>query len=77
MAFAKFKEQSLLKRFQKELRNAPETRTPNAKEIHSVAILTNEALYSSVDIVNQVKSNIESVRTVQIYSYKNFKKNKC
>jgi hypothetical protein len=74
MAFAKFKEQSLLKRFQKELRNAPETRTPNAKEIHSVAILTNEVLYSSVDIVNQVKSNIKSVRTVQIYSYKNFKK---
>ncbi|WP_347174717.1 DUF6913 domain-containing protein [Polaribacter uvawellassae] len=74
MAFGKFKQKSLLKKFKKELNLIPETRTPNSKEIHSVAILTNNKLYEEIDISEHVKSRIESVRNVHIYSYRAFKK---
>ncbi len=74
MAFGKFKKQSLLKRFQKELKLIPETRTPNSKEIHSVAILTNNELFEEIDIAEHVKSSLASVRNVHIYSYRVFKK---
>jgi hypothetical protein len=74
MAFGKFKKQTLLKKFKRELKLIPETRTPNAKEIHSVAILTNNALYVEMDIAEHVISSIESVRNVHIYSYRAFKK---
>lgn len=74
MAFRRFKEQSLLKKFQKELSLIPETRTPNAKEIHSVAILTNNALFEEFDIAECVKNNLESVRNVHIYSFRAYKK---
>lgn len=74
MALGKFKEQSLNKRFQKELKKVPESRTPIAKEIHSVAILTNQEIFNEVDIVHEIKHQIDSIRTVQIYCYRNFKK---
>jgi hypothetical protein len=74
MAFGRFKEQALLKKFKKELSLIPETRTPNSKEINSVAILTNNKLFEEFDIAEHVKSNIESVRNVHIYSYRAFKK---
>ena len=74
MAFGKFKEQALLKKFQKELNLIPDIRTPNSKEIHSVAILTNNALFEEIDIEEQIKNSIESVRNVHIYSYKKYKK---
>jgi len=74
MAFGNFKEKSLLKKFQKELDLIPETRTPNKKKIHSVAILIDNQLYSKVEVVDHVKSSIECVRNVHVYSFKNFKK---
>jgi len=74
MAFGRFKEHSLLKKFQKELNLIPETRTPNSKEIYSVAILTSNTLFEQIDIAEQLKNNIESVRKVQIYSYRTYKK---
>jgi hypothetical protein len=74
MVFGKFREQTLLKKFQKELSLIPETRTPNSKEIHSVAILTNNELFDEFDIAQLVKSSIDSVRNVHIYSYRTFKK---
>ena len=69
MAFGKFKEQSLLKKFQKELNLIPETRTPNSKKIHSVAILTSNNLYEEIAISDRIKELIEVVRNVHIYSY--------
>ncbi|MFT5761630.1 MAG: hypothetical protein ACI8WA_000747 [Polaribacter sp.] len=74
MAFGKFKEQFLFKKFQKELNLTPETRTPNSKEIHSVAILTSNKLHEEIDIAEHVKNSIESVRNVHVYCYRAHKK---
>ncbi len=74
MAFRKFKEYSLLKKINKELKSIPESRTPNSKKIHSVAILTSNDIFNEVDIVAQVKNNFDTVRNVHIYSFRNYKK---
>ena len=74
MLLGKFKEKSLYKSFHKKLNQMPDTRAPNSKEIHSVAILTTDKISSEIDIVNEIKSNFETVRNVHIYSFKKFKK---
>lgn len=74
MAFGKFKEQFIFRKFQKELSLIPETRTPNSKEIHSVAILTSNKLYEEIDIAEYLKNSIESVKNVHVYSYRAYKK---
>ena len=74
MALEKLRKQFLLKKFQKELRLIPETRTPNAKQIHSVAILTTQELYEEIDLAELIQYNIKSVRSVQVYYFKTFRK---
>ena len=74
MAFGKFRERSLMKKYKKELTLIPESRTPNSKEIHSVAILTSNDLYETIDIAEHIKSSVHSVRNVHIYSFRKYKK---
>lgn len=74
MAFGKIKRQFLVNKFHKELKSIPETRTPNSKKIHSVAILTTHHLNDELDIAEKITSNIESVRNVHIYSFRPYKK---
>ena len=74
MPFGKFREQTLLKKFQKELSLIPEIRTPNSKEIHSVAILTDVKISDEINIAEKVKEGLASVRTTQVYHYRAFKK---
>jgi len=74
MLLGKLKEQSLYKNFQKKLLKIPDARTPISKEIHSVAIITTASLSVELDIVNEIKSNIKSVRNVHIYAFRKFKK---
>jgi len=74
MAFKKIKEYYLSKKIIKELKSIPESRTPNSKKIHSVAILTSNDIYNKVDIVTQIKENFDSVRNVHIYSFRDYNK---
>jgi len=74
MALEKLRKQFLLKKFQKELSLIPETRTPNSKQIHSVAILTTQELFEEIDIAELIHYNIKSVRSVQVYYFKAFRK---
>lgn len=74
MPFGKFKEQSLLKKFEKELRLIPDTRTPNEKKIHSVAILTDVKISDEINIAEKVREGLASVRTTQVYHYRVFNK---
>ena len=74
MPLGKLKQQSLLKHFKKELKKLPETRTPNQKKIHSVAILTTEVISSEINIAKYLKESIDSVRNIHIYSYRKYKK---
>jgi hypothetical protein len=73
MPLRKFKEQFLSKNFQKRLKEIPDARTPISKEIHSVAILTIDALSDELALVDEVKSNFKSVRNVHIYCFRKFK----
>lgn len=74
MPIGKFKEQSLRKKLQKRLNALPDSRTPNSKKIHSVAILTNNDISVNIDITNEVKNHFEDVRNIHIYSYRKYKK---
>ena len=74
MPFGKFKGQSLLKKFEKELKLIPEARTPNDKKIHSVAILTDVKISDEIDLSEKIKTGIDSVRNIQIYNYRVFNK---
>lgn len=74
MALEKLKKQILLKKFKKELNLYTETRTLNSKEIHSVAILTNDELFEAIDIAEQVKNGLKPVRNVQVYSFRKYNK---
>ena len=74
MAFRKIKKQFLSRRFQKELQLAPETKTQNRDEIHTVAILTTQEFYETMKLPSLIKEYISTVRTVQVYYYKPFKK---
>lgn len=73
MALEKLRKQFLLKKFQKELSTIPETRTPNSKQIHTVAILTTQELFEEIDLTEKVQYSINSVRSVQVYYFKTFK----
>lgn len=74
MAFLKFKENFLFKKYQKELQLLATSKTPNDREIHSVAILTTERLSYDLNLTEVIKEKLPSVRNVHIYSFRDYKK---
>jgi len=74
MLLGKFKEQYIRKSFQKKLHKIPDARTPVSKEMYSVAILTTVNFSSELDIINEIKNTFKSVRHVQMYAFRAFKK---
>ncbi len=72
MLLGKFKEQLLYKKLQKNIKELPEARTSSPKKIHSVGILITNEISSKIDLVEVVKAQVEDVRHVNIYSYRNY-----
>jgi hypothetical protein len=70
----KIKEHYLQKRLLKDLKNLPDSKTPNTAKIHSVGILTTNELSYAYNLVQKINEALPTVRNVHIYSYREFKK---
>ncbi|NVK52277.1 MAG: hypothetical protein HWD85_05030 [Flavobacteriaceae bacterium] len=74
MAFQKIKEKILLRKFQKELKGAPEIRNTSTKEIFNVGILTTQTYSEKNQLSEKLTSTIDTIRNVQVYSFKLYDK---
>jgi len=72
MNFKKIKKQFLQRKFNKILALEPDSKTPTTKKIISVGILTTDEISSRFNLPQKVKTSLEGVRNVHIFSLRDF-----
>ncbi|GGH00299.1 hypothetical protein GCM10011416_18450 [Polaribacter pacificus] len=75
MGFLKFKEQSIRKKFEKQLQTALQNHTTSAKQVQKVGILAFDELSSVIDITRLLEEGLENAKHFHLFSYRPYDKN--